>query len=80
VPFRCCAANIEQAAEHWFSTGPVVRAVLASASVPGLLPPAEIDGQHYVDGGIVNSIPIGEAVALGAERIFVLRWAGSNGR
>ncbi|MEU4568101.1 patatin-like phospholipase family protein [Micromonospora sp. NPDC023956] len=73
VPFRCCAASIERAAEHWFSTGPVVPAVVASASVPGLLPPAEIDGQHYVDGGIVNSIPIGEAVALGARQVFVLQ-------
>ncbi|MFI6822051.1 patatin-like phospholipase family protein [Micromonospora sp. NPDC050187] len=73
VPFRCCAASIERAAEHWFSTGPVVPAVVASASVPGLLPPAEIGGEHYVDGGIVNSIPVGEAVVLGARRVFVLQ-------
>lgn len=73
VPFRCCAAHIERAAEHWFDSGPVVPAVLASASVPGLLPPTEIDGAHYVDGGIVNSIPIGEAVAVGARQIFVLQ-------
>ncbi|MEV4624135.1 patatin-like phospholipase family protein [Asanoa sp. NPDC049573] len=73
IPFRCCAASIERAAEHWFSTGPVVDAVLASASVPGLLPPAEIGEEHYVDGGIVNSIPIGEAVSSGARHIFVLQ-------
>jgi NTE family protein len=73
VPFRCCAAHIERAAEHWFDSGPLVPAVLASASVPGLLPPTEIDGQHYIDGGIVNSIPIGEAVAAGARQIFVLQ-------
>jgi NTE family protein len=73
VPFRCCAASIERAAEHWFDSGPLVPAVLASASVPGLLPPAEIDGEHYVDGGIVNSIPIGEAVRVGAKLIFVLQ-------
>lgn len=73
VPFRCCAASIERAAEHWFHSGPVVEAVLASASVPGLLPPAQIDGEHFVDGGIVNSIPIGEAVECGAKQIFVLQ-------
>lgn len=39
VPFKCCAASIERAAEHWFQSGPVVEAVLASAAVPGLLPP-----------------------------------------
>jgi NTE family protein len=73
VPFRCCAASIERAAEHWFHSGPLVDAVLASAAVPGLLPPAEIDGEHFVDGGIVNSIPVGEAVSLGAKQIFVLQ-------
>jgi NTE family protein len=73
IPFRCCAASIERAAEHWFDTGPLVEAVLASASVPGLLPPMEIAGEHFVDGGIVNSIPIGEAVRVGAKRIFVLQ-------
>jgi NTE family protein len=73
VPFTCCAARIEDASEHWFDRGPVVEAVLASAAVPGLLPPAEIDGQHYLDGGLVNSIPLGRAVELGAERIFVLQ-------
>jgi NTE family protein len=73
IPFRCCAASIERAAEHWFSEGPLVEAVLASASVPGLLPPARIGDEHFVDGGIVNSIPIGEAVAAGAKCIFVLQ-------
>jgi NTE family protein len=73
VPFRCCAASIERAAEHWFDSGPLVDAVMASSAVPGLLPPAEIDGEHYVDGGIVNSIPIGEAVRVGAKLIFVLQ-------
>lgn len=73
VPFQCCAASIERAAEHWFAAGPVVDAVLASASVPGLLPPAEIDGEHFLDGGIVNSIPVGRAVELGARTVFVLQ-------
>jgi NTE family protein len=73
VPFQCCAASIERAAEHWFTTGRVVDAVMASAAVPGLLSPAEVDGEHYLDGGIVNSVPVGRAVECGALRIFVLQ-------
>jgi NTE family protein len=72
VRFQCCASSIEDAAEHWFDHGPVVEAVLASAAVPGLLPPVEIGGRHYLDGGLVNSIPLGRAVELGARRVFVL--------
>jgi NTE family protein len=72
VRFQCVAASIEQAAEHWFRDGPLVDAVLASSAVPGILPPVEIGGEHFVDGGVVNSIPVGRAVALGATRVFVL--------
>jgi NTE family protein len=72
VRFECVAACIERAAEHWFSTGLLVQAILASAAVPGILPPVEIDGEHYVDGGIVNSIPIERAVQMGADVIYVL--------
>ena len=42
VPLQVCAANIERAAEHWFDSGPLVDAVVASAAVPGLLPPARV--------------------------------------
>ncbi|WP_027861729.1 patatin-like phospholipase family protein [Marmoricola sp. URHB0036] len=73
VQFQCCAASIERSAETWFSEGPVVPAVVASAAVPGLLPPAKVGKEHYLDGGIVNSIPLGRAVELGATRIFVLQ-------
>ena len=72
LPFHCVAASIERAHAHWFSSGPIVPAVLASCAVPGLLPPVELDGEHYFDGGLVDSIPVGRAVSLGADRIYVL--------
>jgi NTE family protein len=72
VRFECIAASIERAAPHWFSAGPVVPAVLASCAVPGLLPAVHIDGEHFFDGGLVRSVPVGRAVELGAQRIFVL--------
>lgn len=73
VRFQVCAAHIERASEHWFDSGRLVDAVLASAAVPGLLPPAKVDGEHFLDGGIVNSIPVARAVQLGATRLFVLQ-------
>jgi NTE family protein len=73
VPFQCVAASIERAAAHWFTCGPIVDAVLASAAVPGLLPPVEIDGEHFYDGGLVHSIPVGRAVSLGARTVYVLQ-------
>ena len=72
IPFQCVAASVEQAAAHWFTKGSIIDAVLASSAVPGLLPPVEIDGEHFLDGGLVHSIPVGRAVALGARTIYVL--------
>ncbi|HYN55944.1 MAG TPA: patatin-like phospholipase family protein [Motilibacterales bacterium] len=73
VEFACVAASIERAAEHWFTEGPLVPAVLASAALPGLYPPVEIGGEHFLDGGLVNSIPLDRARKMGASRAFVLQ-------
>jgi NTE family protein len=72
VPFQCVAASIERAAEHWFAEGSLLDAILASAALPGVLPVVEVEGEHFMDGGIVNSIPISRAVELGATAIYVL--------
>jgi NTE family protein len=73
VPFQCVAASIERAAEHWFDRGVLADVVLASCAVPGILPSVKIGEEHFIDGGIVNSIPVGRAVALGARTIYVLQ-------
>jgi NTE family protein len=72
VRFQCVAASIERAGAHWFASGSLSEAVMASAAVPGLLPPVVIDGEHFLDGGLVHSIPVGRALALGARDIYVL--------
>jgi NTE family protein len=72
LPFQCVAASIERAAAHWFTSGPIVPAVLASAAVPGLLPPVRVGDEHFLDGGLVHSIPIGRALELGARTVYVL--------
>jgi NTE family protein len=76
IPFQCVAASIERAAEHWFDSGPLADVVLASCAVPGILPPVPIGDEHFIDGGIVNSIPVSRAVTLGARRIYVLQVGG----
>jgi NTE family protein len=72
VPFQCVAACIEDAAEQWFTSGSLIDAILASSAVPGLLPPVEVEGKHFVDGGVVNSIPVSRAYELEATTIYVL--------
>lgn len=73
VPFQCVAAHIESSRARWFTAGPITEAILASCAVPGMFPPVEIDGQHFMDGGLVHSIPVGRALALGASEVYVLQ-------
>ncbi len=73
VPFHCVAANIERAQARWFTYGSITDAVLASCAVPGILPPVRIGDEHFYDGGLVHSIPVGRAVREGARTIYVLQ-------
>jgi NTE family protein len=73
VAFQCVATDIAEAREVWFSSGLLVDPILASAELPAILPAVEIDGVRYLDGAIVNDVPISRAVALGATTIYVLQ-------
>ena len=73
IPFQCVAASIERAAEHWFTSGPLIPALLASSAVPALFPPVRIGDEHFYDGGLVNSVPLTRAMDLGASSIYVLQ-------
>jgi NTE family protein len=72
VPFQCVAAALVEGTETWFSSGPLIEPILASAALPAVYPPVEIDGVKYLDGAVVNDVPVSRAVELGADRIFVL--------
>lgn len=56
------------------AAGPVdlLDGAIASASVPMIFPPHAMAGDDYVDGGVVEIIPVRAAVELGATRIFAV--------
>ena len=73
VPFQCVAASIQRSAAHWFTEGLLIPALLATSAVPVLFPPVQVDDEHFYDGGLVNSVPLGRAVKLGASVVYVLQ-------
>ena len=72
VPFQCIATALTEGTETWFTSGSLIDPILASSALPAVYPPVEIDGVKFLDGAIVNDVPVSRAVALGADRIFVL--------
>jgi NTE family protein len=79
VPLWVSATNLRTGEEHWFSSGSLMNAILASTALPGIFPPVAIDGELYIDGGVVNNVPISRAVELGARRIYVLTCGTATG-
>ncbi|MFA6618742.1 MAG: patatin-like phospholipase family protein [Candidatus Neomarinimicrobiota bacterium] len=58
LPFCAVATDIVSGKEKVFSSGKLYDAIRASISIPTFFTPHVIDGQHYVDGGVVNPIPV----------------------
>lgn len=71
IPLQVVATSLETGDERWFSSGSIVEPILASAALPAVYPPVEIDGTLHVDGAVVNNVPISRAVEIGAERVYV---------
>lgn len=49
---------------------PISTAVQASAALPGLFPPVEIDGRHYVDGALKKTLHASVALREGADLVL----------
>jgi NTE family protein len=72
TPLHVIATDVLRGEEVRLSDGPLVDAVMASAAIPGVLPPVSWDGRELVDGGVSNNAPIRHALKLGAERVYLL--------
>ncbi len=58
IPFYACVTNLNTGKAEYLNTGNLVDVVTASASVPFLLKPVEINGITYTDGGLIDNLPI----------------------
>jgi NTE family protein len=58
IPLAIVCTDVETGAKVVFKSGNVVDAVLASACLPGLFPPIEMNGLMLIDGGITENVPI----------------------
>lgn len=48
------------------------RHVMASCAIPAVCRPVEIDGKHYYDGGLADSIPMQRALDRGCDKLVVI--------
>jgi len=73
IPFATAAVNIRTGELRVFQGSDRLRsAVIASASMPMIFPPEKIDGEWYVDGGVLDKLGIETAARIGADRVIVV--------
>jgi NTE family protein len=72
IPLQVVATDITTGEEQVLVSGDAVDAITASAAIPGVFPPVNVEGRPLVDGAVANNIPISHAVAAGSQKIYVL--------
>ncbi|MFS1505377.1 patatin-like phospholipase family protein [Vibrio lentus] len=72
IPYRSVATDIIDLEEVVIDHGHLVDAMMASMSVPGALPPYEVEGRMLVDGGVTNNMPVDVARAMGADIVIAV--------
>ena len=72
VPFTAVAMDLATGAQVLLDHGDLESALLASAAIPGVLPPVVRDGRTLVDGGVVAYVPVRAALQAGAASVLVL--------
>lgn len=58
IPLIIASTNLNTGKIEYFNKGHIHQIVLASSSIPILFSPVEINGFQYVDGGVLNNLPI----------------------
>ena len=72
IPYRAIATNVETMSEVVLERGDLSKVMQASMSIPGALTPVYIEGQHLVDGGMVNNLPISILQDMGADIVIAV--------
>lgn len=72
IPFAAVATRMRDGHEHWFREGPLAPAIRASAAMPGVISPHLVDGERYLDGGLVNPVPTSAVRAMGADVLIAV--------
>ena len=77
IPFRAVATRYRDGELVAFDRGSLSLAIRASMAAPGVFAPVEINGESYVDGGLVANLAVEVALKEGAD-IIVASYLGDD--
>jgi NTE family protein len=71
IPCAVVATDLSEARKRVFTAGPLAEAVEASCAIPEFYRPVELDGHAYVDGGVLEPLPVEAARDMAGSRPVV---------
>lgn len=72
IPLAVCAVDLKTGMSVTLKSGKVLPAIMASSAMPGIFSPVKIGPYQFVDGGVLNNMPIDLAYQLGAEKVIAV--------
>ncbi len=72
TPFRCVATDLVEGKAVVFDHGSLTEALRATMSLPAIFSPVHRDGHVYVDGGLIENLPVDVARAMGADIVIAV--------
>lgn len=72
IDYTSVAVDLLNQKEFWFQRGSLIDSMRASSAIPSIISPVSLNGQMYVDGGVLNPLPIIPSVSAGADYIIAV--------
>lgn len=69
MPYTCVAVDLSAGTLTEFHEGKLADAIRASMSIPAIFAPMQLSGRMYVDGGVIERVPLNAVKGLGADVI-----------
>jgi NTE family protein len=72
IPFRATGVELTTGKLEIFSSGDLAEVIRASMSIPAVFEPFSIDGKYYLDGGVLENLPVRQAKDLGFDMVIAV--------
>jgi len=69
IPLYVCATDPIQKKSVYIKRGKLIKAVMASISIPGIFPPYQIGQKVYIDGGVLDPVPTKPLFDAGIKKV-----------
>ncbi len=78
IAYTAVATNLTKKKEEWFQSGSLLDAIRASIAIPTIFTPKRIGNNIYVDGGLLDPLPIAPLLAAKSDYLIAINLNGKN--